>query len=128
MIGRVFLDANVLLELLQHRRYYAEARKAIEEHDQNLLVASILSVDLVLYYVERDKSDKHAAFKFLSQYEILDMNQADYRWAQANDQGDFEDALQVACALRHGCSRLLTLDKLLAKRHRKHIVTVLIAG
>ena len=51
------------------------------------------------------------AHDFVGGFKVLDMNKEDYAWAAANDQGDFEDALQTACARRHMCSLLMTLDK-----------------
>lgn len=127
MANKVFLDANILLELSMGR-----ARKAkVEENilslpPEDILTVSILSVDILFYYVEKEKRDKTEAYAFVENYRIADMNPADYDWAKANDQGDFEDALQVACALRHGCKKFLTLDERLAAVHRKHISVKLV--
>ncbi|MGH7158284.1 MAG: hypothetical protein ACREGD_04430 [Candidatus Saccharimonadales bacterium] len=46
--------------------------------------------------------DGHAAFKRL-------------------EGNDFEDALQVACAVREGCKRFVTLDGGLAKKYKPDI-------
>ncbi len=54
-------------------------------------------------------------------YKILDMDNRDYKWTETNDQGDFEDALQVACARRHNCSYLLTLDKKFSNMYGKYL-------
>ncbi len=126
MTDRLFLDANVLLELLQQRMKVVEVGEAIKDYQGCSMATSILCIDLVMYFVERDGGDKQVAYNFLASYEVLDMNDTDYAWAQDNDRGDFEDALQVACALRHGCAKLLTLDKELAKNHNKHIAVELI--
>ncbi len=126
MTAKVLLDANILIELFQKRQRTRQVQETIKEHEFYLLCISILSVDLLLYFVERDKGSKRVAHDFLKNYQILDMNKTDYEWAQANDRGDFEDALQVACALRHGCQKLITLDQRLAKNHEKHIITKLV--
>jgi predicted nucleic acid-binding protein len=83
--------------------------------------ASILSLSTLIYYVEAEKLDKKIAHNFVKGFKILDMNEADYGWAEANDQGDFEDALQVACARRHDCSYLLTLDKKFGTMYGKYL-------
>lgn len=124
---KTLLDANILIEIVLERlKYQAVVRTITEAAAEHKLVTSILSADLLLYYVEREKRDKAGAFNFLRSYQILDMNEADYEWATQNDQGDFKDALQVACALRHGCKKLITLDAELAKRHNKHIAVKLV--
>jgi predicted nucleic acid-binding protein len=52
---------------------------------------------------------------------------ADAQWAFMNFQGkDFEDALQVACALREDCSSFATLDELLAKKYKKDMTVWLL--
>lgn len=125
----VLIDTNVLMDILLDREHRAAAEKMVAQvmHEPGLTLAvSILTVSTLLYYVEKDRLDKHAAHAFLANYKILDMNESDYLWAADNDQNDFEDALQVACALRHNCHSILTLDKGLADNHRKHIITTLI--
>jgi predicted nucleic acid-binding protein len=39
---------------------------------------------------------------------------------------DFEDALQVACAIREGCNNLVTLDGSLSKKYAQYIAIDLI--
>ncbi len=125
--NNVFIDANILMELFFARASRQKvmetllAKGAEAEH-----VASILSVHILFYYVEKEKKQKSDAHDFLQSYRILDMNEADYEWAMANDQGDFEDALQIACALRQGCKKFLTLDQGLKQRHHKHLAITLI--
>jgi predicted nucleic acid-binding protein len=122
MASNAFLDANVLLELFFNRQRRADTEAAIIAlPDDARLVTSILTVHILFYYVEKDKFDMSEANAFLSAYKILDMSAADYEWAFANDQGHFEDALQTACALRHGCRKILTLDSAFAARHANHI-------
>lgn len=127
IVDRVLLDVNAIMELHYGRRAWQEVLAAVAEDDENARhVVTILSVHILLHFVEKDKKSKREAFEFLQNYEVCDMNEADYMWATQNDQGDFEDALQVACALRHGCKKLITLDADLAKRHNKHIAVRLV--
>ena len=122
----IFLDANIIMELHFGRRAWRAVLEVLAEDSDEANAISVVSVHVLLYYVERAKKSKQEVFEFLRNYQILNMNEADYEWAAANDQGDFEDALQVACALRHGCKKLITLDADLAKRHNKHIAVKLV--
>lgn len=128
-LSSTFVDANVLMEIFftRLRRQAAEAVIAMAAENELSLATSILAVSILFYYVEKDHFNKATAHEFVKSYRLLDINEADYDWAVANDQGDFEDALQVASALRHGCSKFLTLDGSLAAAHRKHIATTLIS-
>jgi predicted nucleic acid-binding protein len=118
----VFVDTNILMELFFRRSKYdlvIAGLTAISEED--IVCTSILSLTTLLYYVEAEKFDKKTAHNFVKGFKVLDMNEVDYRWAKANDQGDFEDALQVACARRHDCSYLFTLDKKLGTMYGKYL-------
>jgi len=108
----VFIDTNVLMELLFERPNHGPARDAILAlPSDDIACTSLLSVSTLLYFVESERFDKEPAHSFISGFKIVDMSQDDYTWAAANDQGDFEDALQTACARRHACSSLITFDK-----------------
>ncbi len=118
----VFIDTNVLMELLFERSDQDLARKAILAlSDEDIVCASILSASTLLYFVESERFEKKTAHDFMNGFKILDMNQKDYAWAAANDQGDFEDALQTACAKRHACSSLITFDKKFASMYGKFL-------
>ena len=122
----LFLDVNVMMELFFSRVNSNKISAEILTLDNTLFATSILAVSTFFYYVEKHKYDKSAAHDFLANYRILSTDETDYIWAKENDQGDFEDALQVACALRHGCTDFMTLDVNLAKNHQKHIAMKLV--
>lgn len=123
----ILLDATIIMELFFNRAKRPEVLRYMEEQgDKARYVTSILSTHILFYYVESKHINKAAAHAFLAQYGVLDINEADYLWARANDQDDFEDALQVACALRHGCQKFFTLDRKLVRNHQKHIAVTLI--
>ena len=108
----IFIDTNVLMELLFERPNHDLAKNAILTlPTDDIVCTSILSVSTLLYFVESERFDKETAHNFMSGFKVLDMNHNDYVWAAANDRGDFEDALQTACARRHTCSSLITFDK-----------------
>ena len=53
----------------------------------------------------------------LGTFSWLPVLETDVAWARSRYQGkDFEDALQIACALREGCTKFVTLDQKLATK------------
>ena len=118
----IFVDTNILMEIFFRRAKYNLATTSLMTlSEQSILCTSILSLSTLIYYVEAKGFDKKIAHKFMQGYKVLDMNNADYVWAKNNDQGDFEDALQVACAQRHNCSYLLTFDKKFGSMYDKYL-------
>lgn len=118
----IFIDTNILMEIFFRRaKYNLAVTKLMALAEQSIVCTSILSLSTLIYYVEAEGFDKKIAHKFIQGYRILDMNNADYGWAKSNDQGDFEDALQVACAKRHNCKYLLTLDKKFGNMYDKYL-------
>ncbi len=107
----VCLDANVILEVLLERRHRAIASRAISEIKDKPSI-SMLSLHLVVYFCRVSHLPFSAIYGALDMVEILDLIHADYQWAKYNMRDDdFEDALQIAVAIRSGCEMLLTLDK-----------------
>lgn len=121
----IFVDANVLLEVIQ-KRARLKACEQLLSNDKSKAV-STLTLDLVMYFVEKDKLAWEPAKDFLESFSWLPITDADAQWAFMNFQGDdFEDALQVACALREGCSGFVTLDGSLSKKYEQTMVIDLI--
>jgi predicted nucleic acid-binding protein len=118
---KVLLDANILLELLFQRARYEKVVGLLSSMQEVQFCASVLSIDIVMYFVEAEKQSKQAAWEFLSSYMTLDLTSRDTEWAHENDKGDYEDALQVACARRHGCNDVITLDKKMAGMYGGYI-------
>lgn len=113
----ICLDANVLLEIIADRTNAQACRSFIGNTDKEL-VTTMLSVDLVFYFVEAKKLQREPAEAFLRKFTWLPLTEADGEQAfRTYDGRDFEDALQIACALREGCSEFVTLDKALAKKY-----------
>lgn len=118
---KICLDANILLEILFHRTRYDKVIEMLGNIEEVQFCVSILSADLVMYFVEIEKASKDRAWEFLEKYEKIEVLSKDLEWAHANDAGDFEGALQVGCARRHGCSEFVTLDQTLGKMYGKYI-------
>lgn len=112
----IFLDANVLLEIILGRDNEAIARKTLEAQQNNLFISS-LTAHLVVYF-GKALVDLPVLRQFLSDYTILSLESADFEWAFTNlRNSDFEDALQIGVAIRNGCTDFLTFDKGLYKAY-----------
>ncbi|MDQ5969801.1 MAG: PINc protein [Patescibacteria group bacterium] len=107
----VCLDANVMLEVILCRQNHIRAIEAISRIKSRPYI-SMLSVHLVVYFSRVAHLPFSVIHDSLTKVDILDLNTEDYEWAKINMRDDdFEDALQIAVAIRSGCEMLLTLDK-----------------
>ncbi len=119
------VDANILLEVIQQRKYAAVCESFLSNNEDKAI--SILTLDLIMYFVERDKLEWEPIKAFLESFAWLPVVDADAQWAFLNFKGDdFEDALQVACAVREKCSSFVTLDEQLSKKYTDNIVVHLL--
>ena len=114
-----FLDANILLEvLLPGRQKAALADKYLQEE----AVVSPLTAHLYAYFGTKEGFPIETLTKQLAFLNYTELGDDEVRWAIANCQGDdFEDALQVACAVISGSELFVTLDKPLAQKYQKFI-------
>ena len=111
-----FVDANILLEVILQRTHAASCENFLGNAEDKAI--STLTLDLVMYFIERDKLPWVPVKQFLESFSWLPVVDSDAQWAFANFAGkDFEDALQVACAIREGCSKFVTLDRHLSKKY-----------
>jgi len=115
----VYLDANILIEtILPGRPLAREVADRLDQIDTDIAV-SVLTVHLVYHFGRKYKVPDDVLEDVLSPNLILALTPEDYQWAKINEKGrDFEDALQVACALRNGCASFMTIDKPLAKSYQ----------
>ena len=116
----VFLDANIILELILERQKFQAVENIIRATDDHAI--SMLTVHLIMYFGIKNGVNAETLYGFIGGYKVLDISQSDYRWAKKYCHGsDFEDALQVACAVRSGAKQFITLDKTLANLYKKSI-------
>ena len=109
----VFLDANILLEIILGRLKEDIARQFIEGQDEELYI-STLTAHLIVHFGQSIVS-LPILRGFLADYTVLDLTPVDFEWAFMNTRNkDFEDALQIAIAIRSGCGKFVTFDKTLA--------------
>ena len=113
----IFLDANVLIEIILGRDKELVARNFIEEHSDNLFISALVA-HLVIHFGQ-EIVDLPILRKFLSDYAILSLESVDFEWAFTNIRNkDFEDSLQLAVAIRNGCTKFITFDKELTNAYR----------
>ncbi len=113
----ICFDANILIEIIVDRKNSLICREYIDAATADMGI-TMLSVDLVMYYAESNKLDIMPIEQFLRLFTWLPMTDYDADWAFMNFAGsDFEDALQIACAVREGSQKFVTLDKKLAKKY-----------
>ena len=113
----IFLDANVLLEIILGRDNGAIARKTLEARQNNLFISS-LTAHLVVHF-GKALVDLPILRQFLSDYTILSLESMDFEWAFTNlRDSNFEDALQIGVAIRNGCTDFLTFDK---NQHKAYV-------
>ena len=114
-----FLDTNFLLEVLLPGRPKA---KVAAKYAQRESVVSPLAAHLYVYFGKKEGFPLDSLMRNLSLLKFTDLGNAQVRWAVTNCQGDdFQDALQVACAVTYGSEEFVTLDNSLAQRYSKFI-------
>lgn len=113
----MYLDANILLEILLSRPNDKSARKLIEELNGEIFI-STLTAHLVTHF-GKAIVELPILRAFLGDYKLLSLESSDFEWAFTNARdSDFEDALQLAVAIRNGCEEFVTFDKQLAQLYK----------
>ena len=117
MGSKVFLDANIVLDLLSQERP--------NHHQAKLLILRLIEKDMTVcisedilttvYYVAKEKQRVVTFFQTIQKrWEILSFEQvviADALAYAAKHQCDLEDTLQCLCAAKEGCSMVVTEDR-----------------
>lgn len=121
----IFLDANVVLEIVLKDRPHLEAALTYLEKSSEDTAVSLLTVHLIMHFGRKQGIPDAILENIIGENELLSLTPDDYVWASLNGQGkDFEDALQVAVALRHKCTSFATLDKALARAYAQYPIDI----
>ncbi len=127
----IALDTNVLMEILEERPHLnavMTVMTAVRNNKSAPLAISTLTVSHLFYLAERRNVPLLRVEALLESFCLLAVQPLDVAWALARyRQNDFEDALQVAAAIREGCTGFMTLDKELAEKYRSYLSIELIA-
>ena len=119
----IALDANAVMEILVERNRQGNIQTAVAQYSSNTdLGISSLTASHIFYLAEQQKIPIARAEALISTYRFYDVQASDVIWALKQYGGkDFEDALQIAAALREGCKTFITLDKKLATKYGKYL-------
>lgn len=113
-MSRLFLDTNVILDLLAHRDPYFDsiARLAtLADQKKLVLVSSPLSfttVDFILNKYESEESVRTKLRKFKIICEVSEVNEETVEKGLNSPFKDFEDSVQYYSALQANCSVIIT--------------------
>ncbi len=114
MIHRLFIDTNVMMDLLGERvpHYESIAKVAtLADKGKIKMVVSAFSYPTVYYLLSKFESSENVKgklrkFRIIS--EVSDLDEITIEKGLTSDFSDFEDALQYQCALKADCDILLT--------------------
>lgn len=123
----IFLDTNILLEItLPDRPHYQQVKSFLERAKESTAI-SMLSTHLVMHFGRKAQINDAFLHAVINENSLLALTSEDYAWAANNEQGnDFEDALQLAVAIRAGCNSYITLDRALVKRYAKLPIAIIV--
>jgi predicted nucleic acid-binding protein len=110
----LFLDTNVVLELLFKRQQVPILLPKLEQYNQ--VYISFLTVHLIYHFGKKIQLEDWELNFILSRFKILNQGSNTYETAKqiCKDQ-DFEDALQLACAIEGNIKDVITLDEKMKK-------------
>lgn len=108
----VFLDTNILLDLVQNREGFSNAVNVLEGafKGQYSICACTLSYANIAYVLRKEsKERRHQLLSLLAEtVPMLPLMPDDVNIAIANPVNDFEDMLQYQCAKANGCDIIIT--------------------
>ena len=117
---RVFLDTNILLDIIEERQLFLIASANVFDlgvRKQIQLFASPLTFANCIYTARKNVGYQKAlqGIKLLKQFvEVTTMDDNQVSYALEDDVSDFEDRLQFESAIAAQCEVIVTRDK---KRH-----------
>jgi predicted nucleic acid-binding protein len=125
--NKIFLDANILLELLLPGRAKTKECEQFLQSYKGQFVISSLSIHIAYYYCKKQGYSISQVDSFISDFEIASVGRDEYLLAIKLVKGDdIEDALQVATSISNDCNDFLTIDKQLAKTYSQNTNIILL--
>ena len=129
MITKLFIDTNVMMDLLGERlpHYDSIAKIAtLADKGKVKMVVSAFSYPTVYYLLTKYETsakvkEKLRKFKIIS--EISDLDETIIEKGLASNFSDFEDALQYHCALKADCDIIVTRN---AKNFKESAIPVML--
>ena len=130
-MSRIFLDTNVILDLLGERvPYYDSIAKVATLADQKKLIIivsplSFTTVNYVLNKYESSESVLNKLRKFKIICEVCEVNEETIDKALNSNFKDYEDAVQYFSALQSNCSIIITRN---GKDFKNSKIPIMTAG
>jgi predicted nucleic acid-binding protein len=113
----VLVDTNILLDfLLQREPFFHDAERLFQAIDSGQIVGYATATTLTdIFYIARRhtrsiEQAREAVSETLTAMEICPVNREVLEVAFSSGFADFEDAIQVACAVAQGLDAILTRD------------------
>ncbi|MCL1465391.1 MULTISPECIES: type II toxin-antitoxin system VapC family toxin [Argonema] len=114
---RVLVDTNIVLDfLLQREPFFQEAEQLFQEIDSGRVVGYVTATTLTdIFYISRRHTRsvslaRQAVSETMTAMVICPVNRAVLESAFRSGLVDFEDAVQIACAVIQGLDGILTRD------------------
>ena len=115
---RVLVDTNIILDfMLQREPFFQEAEQLFQKIDSGLVVGYVTATTITdIFYVSRRHTRnleraRQAVSETLTAMVICPVNRAVLESAFISGLNDFEDAVQIACAVAQGLDAILTRDR-----------------
>ncbi len=115
---KVLIDTNIVLDfLLEREPFYQNAQLLFQAIDSRRVVGYIAATTLTdIFYISRRHTRnvelaRQAILEILTAMKICPVNRAVLESAFGSGLSDFEDAVQIACAVSEGLDAILTRDK-----------------
>jgi predicted nucleic acid-binding protein len=113
MKPRVFFDTNIVLDLIQGRPGFEDAARILQRQENGELTVctSVLSMANIAY-VLRKTVPANLIIPTLKQISsvmsVIPMDNGQIQHAFLLEGPDFEDIMQLSCAMANGCSSIVT--------------------
>jgi predicted nucleic acid-binding protein len=114
---RLLLDTNIVLDLLLERQpFFADAKPILAAIDDGQVVGTVTASSLTdIYYIGRKVAGKEKALgairRCLNGFVIYPVDATTLQTAVSMPDGDFEDNLQIACAIAANVDAIVTRDQ-----------------
>jgi predicted nucleic acid-binding protein len=115
---RVLIDTNILLDfLLQREPFFQDAELLFDAIDSGLVIGCVTATTLTdIFYIAQKhtrsiEQARQAVAEILTVMTICPVDRAVLESAFNSGLTDFEDAVQIFCAVTQGLEAILTRDK-----------------
>ena len=115
MMKRVFLDTNIMLDLVMHREHFESALAITKGAYEGRfdIFASTLSFANIAYVLRKEPQDKvcQVLDMLAEDINMLPLTPEDIRNTISHPVRDLEDMMQYQCAKAAGCDAIVTNNK-----------------